>query len=81
MLVEADDRRFALTMASDVDRDAMYMEMSDADTGKVAAELYYSDETGRMTLTLYEADFPLWAIEELIKVSKRKLPSAEDLSS
>ncbi|MEY9559986.1 hypothetical protein [Sinorhizobium fredii] len=54
---------------SDVQRDGMYLELSDADTRKVVAEVFYSGKAGRMSFTAYEEDLPLEAVELLMNAA------------
>ncbi|WP_050577523.1 hypothetical protein [Sinorhizobium arboris] len=72
--IEIDGRRFRLIRGSDVQRDGMYLELSDTDAQKALAEVFYSDETGRMTFWAREEDIPFEAVELLIERSKQFLP-------
>ncbi len=72
--IETDARRFWLNRGSDVQRDGMYLELEDADNQSTVAEVFYSDQTGRMTFTAFEENLPLAAIEELIEQAKQLLP-------
>ncbi len=74
--IEVGVRRFGLIRGSDVQRDGMYLELSDTGAGKAVAEVFYSDETGQMSFSAYEEDVPLEAIELLIERSKQRLPPA-----
>lgn len=73
-VIEIDGRRFSLIRGSDVQRDGMYLELSDTDAQKALAEVFYSDETGRMTFWAREEDIPFEAVELLIERSKQLLP-------
>jgi hypothetical protein len=74
--IEVGVRRFGLIRGSDLQRDGMYLELSESGAGKAVAEVFYSDETGRMRFSAYEEDIPLEAIELLIERSKQLLPPA-----
>lgn len=74
--IEVGVRRFGLIRGSDVQRDGMYLELLDSGVGKAVAEVFYSDETGRMSFSAYEEDIPLEAFELLIECSKQLLPPA-----
>ncbi len=74
--IEIGVRTFGLIRGSDVQRDGMYLELSDTGAAKAVAEVFYSDETGQMSFSAYEEDVPLEAIELLIERSKQLLPPA-----
>ena len=54
---------------SDVDRDGMYLEVSTPD-GQLVLEIFYSDQTGKMSITLYQEAVSLDAIEAFIPYAK-----------
>lgn len=54
---------------SDVIRDGMFLEVSTLDD-QIVLEIFYSDQTGKMSLTLYQEDVPLEAIEAFIPYAK-----------
>lgn len=54
---------------SDVDRDGMYLEVSTLDDQSVL-EIFYSDQTGKMSVTLYQEAVPLDVIEAFIPYAK-----------
>lgn len=60
-------------MGSDIQRDGMFMEMLDA-SGACVAEVFYSDVTGRMVVTLERQELPIEAVEELLSRAKLQLP-------
>jgi hypothetical protein len=47
---------------SDIDRDGIFLELIDAESGNEVAEVFYSDITKKMQITLYAADLPLEAV-------------------
>lgn len=65
---------YEMIRGSDVDRDGMYLELIESSTGKVVAEVFYSDVTNAMTLTTFTQDLPLSAVEWLIECAKSDLP-------
>lgn len=72
-VIKIEARTFRLTHGSDVQRDGMYLELLDIDARKAVAEVFYSDETGRMTFWAREEDIPFEAVELLIERSKQLL--------
>lgn len=54
---------------SDVDRDGMYLEVSTPDD-QLVLEIFYSDRTGKMSVTLYQEAVPVEAIEAFIPYAK-----------
>ena len=71
------ERQYRAVMASDLKRDGMALELVDASGGETVAEVFYSDATGRMTLTTFRRDLPLEAAEWLIARAKASLPPAD----
>ena len=70
--------KYQLTRGSDIVRDGMYLELSEANTSPIRqlAEVFYSDVTHDFVLTYCEDNIPLEVIEWLIAESKRLLPQA-----
>lgn len=62
---------------SDVQRDGMYLELIDANTGDAVAEVFYSDATHDLTISLFKPELPLRAIELLIESAKLYLPPTQ----
>jgi hypothetical protein len=58
---------------SDVQRDGMYLEVS-ISNGPQVIEIFYSDKTGKMTVTLLQQDVPLEVLEESIAFARTYLP-------
>ena len=73
------DEEYRCVRGSDIDRDGMYLELSLAsDVAQSAiAEIFYSDTTATMTMTLFREDMPLIAIEWLIEQAKLVLPPSK----
>ncbi len=67
-------------MGSDVQRDGMYLELSDGVIEHAAlAEVFYEDSNGQMTLATFDnARVPLEVVEWLISEARRRLPPADD---
>ncbi|MEI7188394.1 hypothetical protein [Dickeya dianthicola] len=70
--------KYELTRGSDIIRDGMFLELSEAGTSPLRqiAEIFYSDVTHEFFLTCYEENIPLDAIEELLSEAKKLLPPA-----
>ena len=66
------------TRGSDVDRDGMYLEVSSRRTGELLAEVFYSDQTGKMTLTVFDINLPLPVVGDLVARAKELLPPVSD---
>lgn len=65
--------KYQLIRGSDIVRNGMYLELSEANTSPVRqlAEVFYSDATHDFVLSYCEANIPLVVIEWLISESKR----------
>lgn len=62
-------------VGSDVDRDGLCLEVRGPDPGgRELIEIFYCDQTRRMTVTLFEASIPLELIERAICVARERLP-------
>ncbi len=71
-MIEIGGRNYQCVRGSDVDRDGMYLELSDPDS-HVLAEIFYSDKTNSMTVTAYEQNIPLDVLEWFIAAAKTDL--------
>lgn len=71
---------FELTMVSDVQRDGMFLELSDGVIEHAPlAEVFYSDSDGRMTFATFDnASVPLDIVEWMIAEGRRRLPPNGD---
>lgn len=71
---------FELTMGSDVQRDGMFLELSDGVIEHAPlAEVFYADTNGQMTLATFgNVSIPLEVVEWLISEGRRRLPPADD---
>jgi hypothetical protein len=71
-----DGHEYSFTRGSDLDRDGMFLEadrLSGAERQTVA-EVFYSDVTGRVSVTLYEEDVPAELVESMIADARKCLP-------
>ena len=68
---------YGYVLGSDLVRDGMYVEVSDIQNETSAIlEIFYSDVTHAMTVSLYMMDIPLEVIEWAIAVAKERLPTS-----
>jgi hypothetical protein len=74
-MLSLENRKFKLTRGSDVDRDGMYLEMSEEGGGAGIAEVFYSDQTHKFVLNTFGNDIPLEAIEWIVAEAKTALPA------
>ena len=72
------ERQYRAVMASDLKRDGMALELVDASGGETVAEVFYSDATGRMTLTTFRRDLPLEAALTLERQAFQLLFDTDD---
>ncbi len=64
---------YQFLMGSDIERNGMFMEMLDT-SGACVAEVFYSDITHRMVVTLGRPGLPIEAVQELLSRARLKLP-------
>lgn len=64
---------FAVQMVCDLIPDGMVLGLLGG-SGEVVANVLYSNVTGEMSLSAYQRDLPLAAIEWLIACAKQRLP-------
>jgi hypothetical protein len=69
---------FRTVRASDVNRDGMYLELIEHRTGDAVAEVFYSDSSNLMTISLFKPNLPLNVVESLINKAKQDLPPASE---
>ena len=73
---------YGYVLGSDLVRDGMYVEVSGIQNEVPAIlEIFYSDTTHAMTVSLYMMDIPLEVIEWAIAVAKERLPTSTVLDS
>jgi hypothetical protein len=63
---------------SDVQRDGMFLELIDESTGDAVAEVFYSDATHEMAVSVFKPELPLRIVELLIERAKHDLPPTHD---
>ncbi len=75
MTLEHNGQVYPCTIGSDVIRDGMYLEVGVQADGTVPIfEIFYSDVTHDMTVSLFEHDVPLAILEAAIAMAREKLP-------
>jgi hypothetical protein len=65
---------YQCVLGSDLDRDGMYLELSEVVTGEIVAEIFYSDQTHQMVLNAFKKALPLELVEWLVGQAKTDLP-------
>lgn len=66
-------REYRYVVGSDVERDGMYVEVTEAAARSEVLEVFYSDQTDDMTFTAYLPDIPLELVEWALAVAKERL--------
>ncbi len=76
---EISGRKYVCVRGSDVDRDGMYLELSEIVETKtrIAMEIFYSDTTGDMTMSLFHGAVPLSVVEWMIAKAQESLPPVD----
>jgi hypothetical protein len=69
--MEYDGNEYDFVIGSDVVRDGMFAEISDQ--SKAIIEIFYSDSSHKMTVTLFEPNLPLEVIEWAIAIAHERL--------
>jgi hypothetical protein len=69
---------YTVVRGSDVDRDGMYLELSEKESKKIVAEVFYSDGTHDFSLSCFQPDIPMRLIESLINDAKQLLPPIQN---
>jgi hypothetical protein len=73
--MEVAGTEYSFTMGSDVDRDGMYLEATVAGkSSHVVAEVFYSDASGRFTISCFDESVPIELMEHLIAEARKRLP-------
>ena len=68
-------REYWLVVGSDLDRDGMFLECSDANDGtKVFIEVFYSDADGSFTVDMFGHALPLALVKLVVATAERELP-------
>jgi len=75
-VIEIAGQSYSAVIGSDVERDGMFLEVTDAANALVAV-VFFSDRDECMTLTTHRPDMPLSLIEWMIGEAKERLPAAK----
>ena len=65
---------YRIVRGSDLQRDGMFLELIDESTGDEVAEVFYSDVTHKMTISVFQRELPLEVIEVFTERAKHDLP-------
>jgi len=72
MPIEHDGKQYHAVMGSDEDRDGMYIEVRE--DKRELIEVFYSDVSHQMSVTLFEQNVPVEVVEWAISVARTRLP-------
>jgi hypothetical protein len=64
---------YEYVVGSDMQRDGMYLEVTDTRDEPDVLEVFYSDQTDQMTFTAYRWDIPLEVVEWAVKLARERL--------
>jgi hypothetical protein len=80
MQIELEGRAYELVFGSDVQRDGVYLELSDISRRDpvVVLDAFHWDADGRITLSAYREDLPLVLVEWFVAEARRRLPPSPD---
>ena len=69
------NNQYSYIRGSDITRDGMYIEVSDKlNNANAIIEIFYSDVSHQMSVTLYKQDVPLEVVEWAIAIAHKHLP-------
>lgn len=75
MAMKHGGKEYRYIMGSDVIRDGMYIEVSDQpDNADAVIEIFFSDISYDMVVTLFKPNVPLEVLEWAISVARQRLP-------
>ncbi len=77
IIKEYDGKKYEIVFGTDVQRDGVYLELSDCttDTIKIIAEVFYYDEIGKVIFNCYHEGIPYQLIKWFMdEVEKEKWP-------
>jgi hypothetical protein len=77
MQFECRERAYSGLIGSDIERDGMYLEITDVADHTVVLEVFFSDRASRLTLTAFRPDVPLELVEWAIQMAKQRLPARQ----
>jgi hypothetical protein len=60
-------------LGSDVKRDGMYLELIEDETDDEVAEIFYSDQTGKMTVSVFKSTMPIEVVDLFLAEAKERL--------
>ena len=72
-MVDIAGHRYSCTIASDINRDGMSLELWDADERALLLEVFYSDQDASITLTAFRESIPVDAVEWAIREARTRL--------
>ena len=74
-MIDIQDRKFSIIRGSDVERDGMYLEVNEktSDRERVVIEIFYSDESGKMTFSAFDKDLPFELVETVTGMARESL--------
>jgi hypothetical protein len=75
--MEFDGRKFEMLIASDLERDGMWLEAWEG-SDQVAA-VFYSDVSGKFTFSAFNEDLPLDLLEYMSRRSRERLVPATEI--
>ncbi|RYD34208.1 MAG: hypothetical protein EOP86_11505 [Verrucomicrobiaceae bacterium] len=82
MLINHSNRQFKTTRGSDVHRDGMFLELSEAESSDVLMEIFYSDTDGSFNFAGFECgSVPLDVIEQFILEARHFLPPSPSVAA
>lgn len=69
------DEKFEGLIGSDLERDGMYLEISafPYNSVEIILEIFYSDATKKISITLFRENVALELVQEAIKIAKHRL--------
>ena len=69
------NEKFEGLIGSDLERDGMYLEISEFpyNSVEVILEIFYSDATNKFSITLFNENVALELVEEAIEIAKHRL--------
>lgn len=76
MVVELDGHAYQATVASDLDRDGLYLEVQDS-AGQMLAVIFYSDVEHTLKFTAHRPDLPIALVEWMVAYSRERLVPSE----
>jgi hypothetical protein len=66
-------REYTYVVGSDLQRDGMYLEVSETQRGPEILEVFYSDQTHEMTFTAHRPALPVELVEWAMRIARERL--------